>query len=103
MREVPKIEHEHDDEDEHDSPKALLNALVTKVTPKANETFLRPAAQFEICSRARLRVRGPINATASNASSIAAAMKTNTPATPECSRTKAITKPVKIAENRLQE
>ena len=61
------------------------------------------AAQFEISSRARLRVRGPMSATASNATSIAAAMKTNTPATPEWPRMKAIMKPVNIAETRLQE
>ena len=34
---------------------------------------------------------------------MAAAMKMNPPATPECCRTKAIKKPVKIAENRLHE
>ena len=59
--------------------------------------------QCDIFSSARSRVGGPINPIAAITISIAAAMNTNTPATPNFSRMAAMKNELNIADNRLHE
>ena len=61
------------------------------------------SAQREMRSSARSRVRGPSTPMRSATTAIAAEMKRKTPGVPERSSTKAIMKPVNMAEKRLHE